>query len=238
MQSYIGYTLFKNGYPVAYEGSWIFGKSAQFGLNIFETYRGGESGYTLCQLLRVYKQIFKLSSIEIDAYQFGRDNMDGIRSGAFWFYYRYGFLPISKSLQTLALKEHNNIRSINGYRTPEKTLIQFTDSNMVLKFEKAIPLSYGAVYKKISKWIQSKYRADRVLAIEKSTEQFLHIAKTTLQYDAAERDGGNEMALMCHAMGWKRKKEVDLLLQIIRAKPRDPYCYNDLLIELFEMDHT
>jgi hypothetical protein len=234
LQSYIGYTLFKNGYPAAYGGSWIFGKSAQFGLNIFETFRGGESGYMLCQLLRVYKQIFKLSSIEIDAYQFGRDNIDGIRSGAFWFYYRYGFLPLSKKLQSVALNEVSKIQSIDGYRTSEKTLIRFTERNMVLKFEKAMPMQFAVVYKNISKCIQNKYQADRILAIENSIDNFIRLAKPSTHFSAMEMQVLQEVALMCNAMGWGTKNEVDIMLQMIHAKPEDPYLYNNLLIELLE----
>jgi hypothetical protein len=103
-QSYIGYTAFKNGFPVAYGGSWVFGHSAMFGLNILETFRGGESGFIMCQLLRTYIQYFKLNYIEVENYQFGKDNPDGIKSGAFWFYYRYGFRPIDKTLNKLAEK--------------------------------------------------------------------------------------------------------------------------------------
>lgn len=94
--------MFKNGLPIAYGGSWIWADQAKFGLNILEPYRGGESGYVMCQLLRVYQQVFGLKMIEVDAYQFGLDNPDGIRSGAYWFYYRYGFRSMTEALCLLA----------------------------------------------------------------------------------------------------------------------------------------
>ncbi|QLH45441.1 MAG: hypothetical protein HWD58_07410 [Bacteroidota bacterium] len=121
--SYVGYMLFRNGYPLAYGGSWIWGGYAKFGLNIFEPYRGGESGYILCQLLRVYKQAFTLNAIEIDAYQFGLDNPDGIRSGAYWFYYRYGFRSRLATLRRLAIAKRNGCRKI--HLTEVKNLLCF-----------------------------------------------------------------------------------------------------------------
>ncbi len=233
LQSYIGYTLFKNGYPAAYGGSWVFGKSAQFGLNIFEPFRGGESGYMMCQLLRVYKQVFQLESIEVDAYQFGRDNMDGIHSGAFWFYYRFGFLPIDKHLQALATKEAHKIRSTPGYRTAVNTLIRFTESNLILKFENSKPLDYATVYAKISKWIQKNYQSDRKAATAVSNKKFLQKVKQPMQFNGTEIETLNEVALMYYAMGLNKGKQIDILSKMIQTKPLNPYDYNNLLIELF-----
>src|SRR5690606_9249135 len=72
-ESYVGYTVFKNGLPVSYGGAWIFGDRAQFGINIFPPYRGGESAYIMGQLLRGYRQLFRIQHVEIDPYQFGLD---------------------------------------------------------------------------------------------------------------------------------------------------------------------
>ncbi|NJN64483.1 MAG: hypothetical protein HC882_06110, partial [Acidobacteria bacterium] len=58
LESYLGFTLFKNGLAVAYGGAWLLGPHANFGMNIFEPYRGGESGFMMCQVLRVYRQRF------------------------------------------------------------------------------------------------------------------------------------------------------------------------------------
>jgi hypothetical protein len=111
LESYVGFTLFKNGLPVAYGGAWVMGERAAFGMNIFEPFRGGESGFMMCQVLRAYRQAFKVRYFEVDAHQFGLDNPDGIASGAFWFYYRHGFRPLSAPLQRLALQEEAHRRA-------------------------------------------------------------------------------------------------------------------------------
>jgi hypothetical protein len=56
LESYIGYLVLKNNIPASYGGGWIFGERSQFGINILESFRGGESGLIICELLRVYHQ--------------------------------------------------------------------------------------------------------------------------------------------------------------------------------------
>ena len=69
LESYVSFTVFKNGFPVAYGGSWIMGERAAFGMNIFEPFRGGESGFMMCQVLRTYRQTFGVRYFEVDAHQ-------------------------------------------------------------------------------------------------------------------------------------------------------------------------
>ena len=69
LESYASFTLFKNGFPVAYGGSWIMGERAAVGMNIFEPFRGGESGFMMCQVLRTYRQTFGVRYFEVDAHQ-------------------------------------------------------------------------------------------------------------------------------------------------------------------------
>ena len=56
LESYIGYLVLKNNIPASYGGGWLFGERCQFGINILEAFRGGESGLIICELLRVYHQ--------------------------------------------------------------------------------------------------------------------------------------------------------------------------------------
>lgn len=131
-ESYIGFTLFKNGYPAAYGGAWVFGRRAKFGINIFETFRGGESGMFFTQILRVYARCFEIDHFEIESYQFGADNPEGIVSGAYWFYYKHGFRSTDKKLAAIAEKEAEKIQRNKSYRTSLKILEEFTKSNMEL----------------------------------------------------------------------------------------------------------
>jgi len=136
MESYIGFMMFKNGFPMSYGGAWLFGKRSLIGINIFEAFRGGESAFVFAQLLRTYKQAFGAEQFEVEPYQFGKNNPEGIKSGAFWFYHRFGFRPVDEKLFKLAEEEHQKISSTKGYRSSFEVLKQFTKSNLGVNFGK------------------------------------------------------------------------------------------------------
>jgi hypothetical protein len=162
LESYIGFMMFKNAYPIAYGGAWLFGKRSLLGINIYESYRGGESAYLFTQLLRSYKQRFSPTYIEVEPYQFGKGNPEGIKTGAFWFYYRFGFKPVDKALRALAAKEFDKIKKNNGYRSPISVLKAFTHSNMMLRFEENfINLEPATLSAFITQTIQHRFEGNR-----------------------------------------------------------------------------
>jgi hypothetical protein len=130
LQSYVSNTLFKNGYPISYGGAWVFGKQALFALNIFEEYRGGESKYVMTQILRVYRQLFGISYFEEEPYQFG--NEDALMSGAFWFYHKFGFRSLDKTINQLAEKEVLKIKKDKNYKSSLNVLTQLAAGYIAL----------------------------------------------------------------------------------------------------------
>lgn len=135
LDSYIGYVLFKNGVPHAYGGAWIYGNRALFGINIFEPFRGGESTLTILQLLRVYRQYYGISAFSVEPYQYGKDNPEGIQSGAYWFYYKLGFRSDDNKLALLAEKEASKMQRTKSYRSSSATLRKFTNSDITWKID-------------------------------------------------------------------------------------------------------
>jgi hypothetical protein len=140
IDSYMGYVVFKNGLPVAYAGSWILFDSGRIGLNIFPAYRGGESQYIFDQVLKLHQKVYRLKRFSVDPYQVGKENSDGIRSGAFWVYYHAGFRPIGKEQKLLAETEALKIKTIPGYRSSANALKKLAVSRLEL------PLQKGAVH--------------------------------------------------------------------------------------------
>jgi hypothetical protein len=227
-ESYMGYTLFKNGFPAAYGGGWVFGTRSDFGINIFDWFRGGESGYMMCELLRVYRQLFGITYFEVEPYQYGLDNPDGIKSGAFWFYYRYGFRPLDKTLRKLADEEHKKIHSKNEYRSSEKTLVRFTESNMVLQLAKETPTHVADVTSLISKMVQQQFKGDRIAAEKESVKYFC--SKTNFKaLKCAEQKILCEFALWASALKIKSRKELLFYSKLISAKTINEYHYQHLL---------
>lgn len=139
VDSYIGYVAFKNGLPVAYAASWILFDSARIGLNVFPEYRGGESAWIFQQVLDLHRQVYKLNRFTVDPYQLGKDNADGIYSGAFWIYYKAGFRPLSLFQKQMAEDEMHKIKTVPGYRTPAGVLKKLAESRMeMLLSQKAV----------------------------------------------------------------------------------------------------
>lgn len=141
IDSYIGYMLFKNGIPLAYGGAWIFGNRALFGINIFEPFRGGESNLIILQLLRVYRQNYGIDSFSVEPYQYGKDNPEGIASGAYWFYYKLGFRSDDLQLRKLADREMKRMKKNSEYRSSSKVLTKFTASNITWVVDPSVSIA-------------------------------------------------------------------------------------------------
>ncbi|MGH7357970.1 MAG: hypothetical protein ACREJR_04040, partial [Candidatus Rokuibacteriota bacterium] len=92
-EGYYAFLVLRNGVPVAYGGGWCLFETLEFGFNVFESFRRGESAYILGQVLRAYRRAFAMRTVVVDPYQLGTDNREALRSGAFYFYHRLGFRP-------------------------------------------------------------------------------------------------------------------------------------------------
>ncbi len=233
LESYVGFTLFKNGLPVAYGGSWIMGERAAFGMNIFEPFRGGESGYMMCQVLRTYRQAFGVRYFEVDAHQFGLDNPDGIASGAFWFYFRHGFRPLSAELLKVSLREKERLDKTPGARSPEKTLLRFTESNVALNFGGPVPPHLFDVTTRVTRLIANQYRGDRPTAEADCSTAFANAARMGVRLNADERRVLAEVGLIWRALDVTDAEGVRLLARMVRTKPKDVFAYQKLLITFF-----
>lgn len=229
LESYVGYTLFKNNYPAAYGGCWVFGARSLFGINIFEPFRGGESGYMMCQILRVYRQVFGISYFEVEPYQFGKDNPDGIASGAYWFYHRFGFRSVDKQLHALSEKEQQKIIHKKRYRSSKKTLEAFTDSYIALQLGKKVPPAMSVLTGGIPALIQKRFNGNRALAEHKCVAAFLHEVKGFDMKPAGELNVLKEVALVAAALNLKKPIQFQLLGEMVQCKNQDVYRYQKIL---------
>lgn len=233
LESYVGYTAFKNGYPVAYGGAWLFGARANFGINIFTPYRNGESAFVMAQLLRLYRHVFDIRYFEVEAYQFGLDNPEGITSGAFWFYYRFGFRPMDKQLKSIALKEEHKIKARKGYRTSQKVLVELTGSNIGLALGRKFPPNVQDIAIRVTKMIRRHYRGDRLMAENECRMRFLRKTGMDEPVTKAENLVLTEVALWAEAMHIEVRDKLEILAAMIKAKPKDVYAYQSLLLQFY-----
>ncbi len=166
---YMGYTVFKNGLPVAYAGSWILFDSGRIGLNVFPAYRGGESQYIFEQVLKLHREVYQLNRFSVDPYQIGKENSDGIQSGAFWIYYRAGFRPIREEQKQLAEAEAQKIKSARNYRSPASALAKLADSRLEMVLQKnAVRFDATDLSLAYARILKEQYNNNRKLAEEHS----------------------------------------------------------------------
>jgi hypothetical protein len=232
LESYVGYTLFKNGLPAAYGGGWVFGKRSLFGINIFEPYRGGESGYMMCQLLRVYRQAFGVDYFEVEPYQYGLGNPEGISSGAYWFYFRFGFRSLEKELNQLSLQEFEKIKTQKGYRSSEETLLRFTESNIALNMGKGIPLTVAEIREKVTALISENYASNRVEAEKDVVKNFMKKAGKLKALTKEQKRVLVEVAFLAEVIDVKAASKIKAMVEMILLKPVDLYEYQKKLKEL------
>lgn len=237
LQSYIGYTLFKNGFPAAYGGSWVFGNTALFGLNVLDSFRGGESAVIMGQLLRVYHQLFSLASIEVEAYQIGKDNDDGISSGAYWFYHRFGFRSCSAKLRKLAADEERKIAASKNYRSSRKTLLALAESNVALTISKAPSNRVDDYLARISAHIARHYQGIRRDAVLQATRKLMVDLQVDEGFVQTYRHSFEEWALFADCVEVKDKIARTILRKLIVSKETDPYSYNQSVCELMKKLH-
>ncbi len=185
---YMGYLVFKNGLPVAYAGSWLLFNSGRIGLNIFPGYRGGESKYIFDQVLQLHARVYRLNRFTVDPYQIGKDNSDGIHSGAFWLYYHAGFRPLQKLQLALAGTEAIKIKTNKNYRSPQSVLKILANSRLELVFKKgAVGFDATDLSRVYAAILINKYKGNRLVA-EKGADKKL---ATLLQIKNYQAEGIN-----------------------------------------------
>lgn len=137
LRAYHAAMIFKNQIPVGYfEGLSLF-ERMESGFNLYYTFRDGETGWLYARTLSIMRQLFGVTTFTLDPYQVGFENEEGIESGAFWFYRKFGFRPTDPRLLKLAETEEGKITQRKGYRTTAATLRKLARSPMIFELEKA-----------------------------------------------------------------------------------------------------
>ena len=125
--------IFKNGVPIGYAEALSLFERVEVGLNIYYTFREGESAWTFARLLRFFRQFLGVTVFSIEPYQLGSGNEEGIESGAFWFYRKLGFRPIQPELAKIVLAEEGRISRRPARRTPAYVLRKLSAGHVLFE---------------------------------------------------------------------------------------------------------
>jgi len=122
LESVYGFLTLKNGVPIGYVlSSALFG-SSEVAYNVFETFRGGESALVFGRVISMVHHVFGSTAFALDPYQLGYGNEEGLKSGAWWFYYKMGFRPIDRTVRGVLRQELRRMAKDPGHRSDRATL--------------------------------------------------------------------------------------------------------------------
>jgi hypothetical protein len=226
IESFFGYVAARNGVPMAYGGGWVFLDRCEVGINIFDTFRGGESAFIFAQILRVYRQLFRPRRFTVDPFQFGAGNTEAIRSGAFWFYDRMGFRPTDETLAALADAERERMQAARGYRSPAGVLRRLAGAKLQMTLGDAVDThtpELSEIALGLTAWIGQRFDGDRAAAVAWSRDRLARMlgAGGMERWPAKQRAAFERLAPLAawsnEPAKWpKRSKEA--LVRVLRAK--------------------
>jgi hypothetical protein len=187
--SYVGFMAFRNGVPLAYGGAWIYPGRSKVGINVFPAMRGGESAWFFTQLLRLYHHRFDVRVFEAENYQLGLGNAEGLRSGAYWFYYRLGFVPTDARLARVAAREFARLQASRAYTVPRALLRELVADGLELTIapEPIAPTDTGALTLAVQQHIAARYGGD----VPAATRAALHRVGALLPARASRTSPGS-----------------------------------------------
>jgi len=226
--SYVGFMAFRNGAPLAYGGAWIFPGRSKIGINIFPAQRGGESAWFFAQLLRLYHTEFDVDRFEAENYQLGYGNPEGLRSGAYWFYYRLGFRPMTAALRQLAAREFERLSTRTDYEVPKAVLNALVEAGLEFALRDALGpvLDTAALTEAVQQHIVQRYDGDRARAMASALRRIRAVLRdvdaesrgpaTTAEQEAL-RLWALPLDLVSDLESWSRR-ERRTLARLLRAK--------------------
>jgi hypothetical protein len=154
--AYTALTL-KNGVPIGYIQADVAGRHGALSFNTFEAFRGAEAAHVFARFIAASYHLFGCTTFSVEPYQLGIGNDEGIESGAWWFYQRFGFRPRTAAARRLAAREHRRRKANRRYRSSAQTLRALARSHMLYSLDR----SQTPRLPRIDEWLAASNRALR-----------------------------------------------------------------------------
>jgi hypothetical protein len=228
LETVYGFLTIKNGVPIGYVlTSSLFG-SSEIAYNMFETYRGAEAAPIFGRVLAMAHHLFGSDAFFIPPYQLGHNNTEGLKSGAWWFYYKLGFHPEDPEVRQLLRSELRLIKENPQHRSSTATLQKLSSEPVFLFLNQAkqkvhakIPLEKVGL--RISRLLADCFGADREKAIKKLSREATKLlgVRTQQNWSAGERlawGRWSPLILMLPGISHWRPQEKRALVKVVRAK--------------------
>ncbi len=223
-----GFLMLKNGVTVGYVlAAALFG-SAEVAFNVSPEFRGAEAAHLYARSLSVVRHLFDVDTFTVDPYQMGHDNEEGLKSGAWWFYYKLGFRPRDPAIARLAEAEARLTRETPGHRSGPAKLGRLSSVNMYLSVGEPRQEILGQFVReniglRITRSLAQRFGAERERGIESCAREAARrlgvdaLAGFTPEERLAWERWSPLLALLPELDRWP-EREVRALVQVVRAK--------------------
>jgi len=166
LEANYGCLLLRNGVPIGYAYGAVLFDRCDIGINIFPTYRDGESAYAFTKVAALFRKHFGSRIFIVRRYQVGYGNPEGIDAGSFWFYWRLGFRPIDARVRALGEAEARRLQRRRGARSDAAMLRRLARSDVVWHCDGYAPENHrdydvAAVGNAVTRMIERRHRSDR-----------------------------------------------------------------------------
>lgn len=171
LETSYAFLMLRNGVPLGYVLlSSVFG-CTEIAYNVFETFRGGDAARNFGRVLGTARHLFGSQGFSIDPYQLGYGNREGLKSGAWWFYYKLGFRPYNKKIKSVLRKELALMREDRSHRSSIATLEILSSDFLYLALSRSQKnvlgkYSIGHLGLRVTRYLAERFGADRELGIE------------------------------------------------------------------------
>ncbi|MBI4363983.1 MAG: hypothetical protein HY568_01005 [Candidatus Latescibacteria bacterium] len=213
-----GCLLLRNGVPIGYAYGAVVFDRCDIGINVFPTYRDGESAYAFTKLSALFRQHFGSRVFIVRNYQIGHQNPEGIQAGSFWFYWRLGFRPMNSRIRRLAESEERRLSLRPGSRSDPAMLRRLARSDLVWRLDGASLEGFrdydvAAVGRAVTRLIERRYGGDRSAAERRSAA----LVSRALGADRVPERSALLAALIPRLDAWP-SRDKSRLARVLRAK--------------------
>jgi hypothetical protein len=166
LEAVYGFLTLRNGVPIGYVLASALLRSSEVAFNVFETYRGAEAGPVFGRVISMVRHLFGSDAFAIDPYQLGYGNEEGLKSGAWWFYYKLGFRPRDAHVRRVLRSELARMKARPGHRSSVKVLEKLASDYLYLFLGRPRRgvlglFSPGALGLRLSRAVTERFGADR-----------------------------------------------------------------------------
>jgi len=228
LETTYGFLTLKNGVPIGYVLlTTIFG-GTEVAYNVFESFRDGEAARVFGKILETARVLFGSAGFSIDPYQLGHGNAEGLRSGAWWFYYKMGFRPEDPEVRRVLRGELARMKKNPRHRSSAATLEKLAAEYMFLRLDRSRSkvlggLALGNVGLRVSAYLSGRFGADREAGLRAcAREAASMLGLSSLRgFSSVERlawERWSPLVLILPGLSGWSPREKRALVGVVRAK--------------------